>query len=203
MIGNFNDENSRSVFHGFLAMQRPEVEQAFKEFIEREKPTLIVEIGTAFGGLAMALHKNALNAKFITFDIYENSSSHELYNHDVDFRVENIFYPVQTWNEPYRLRSNIKKEFNKYKSPRLFLCDGGSKISEYNCLAKFLRSGDILMAHDFAYNEKFSKINLDEGVWAWSEIMNCNIIDVMQQNSISYYDMRTWEKLAWACTKKD
>lgn len=205
MIGNFNDELSRSPYgNKFLAMQRPETFEAFDQFIKKEKPKLVVEIGTAYGGLSFALFNacKRYKTKFITYDIIKNASSEELFAEGVDFRVENIFFDgTPSWQE-YTLRPAVLAEFDSYKSPRIFLCDGGNKVGEFNAFAKIVRSGDILMAHDFAYNKQHHQKNLNEGIWAWAEILEDDIRYSLQQYQLSYYNMSTWEKLAWACTKK-
>lgn len=202
-IGNFDDELSRSVFHNFTAMQRPEVQVVFNEFINKEQPSLVVEIGTAFGGLALALHNicNPLGIKFITYDIQENTSSIEIRKFGVDFRVHNIFETKPSWTE-YTLINSALTELNSYPSPRLFLCDGGNKIAEYNAFAKILRPTDILMAHDYAFDDYAGKMNIENNIWAWKEIDDGHINKSMKRYNIEYYQMNIWEKLVWACTRK-
>lgn len=41
------------------------------------------------------------------------------------------------------------ESFIKREGTTLILCDGGSKINEFNILSKYLKSGDIIMAHDY------------------------------------------------------
>lgn len=204
MIGNFNDELARSPYGDFLAMQRPEVFDAFNSFIKKEKPSLIVEIGTAFGGLALALHRFCQNhkCKFITYDIYKNSTSSKLTDNNVDFRIEDIFYNgIPSWKE-YTIREKVLEEFNSFSPPRIFLCDGGNKIAEYNAFSKIVKPNDIIMAHDFAYDDSHAHRNIKEGIWAWTEIKEQDIKFSMNHYSLEYYQMKTWEKLAWVCTRK-
>jgi len=203
MIENFDDELSRSDFHGLLAMQRPEVKDAFDVFIKEEAPTLVIEIGTAFGGLALALYHicTPLGIKFITFDPFPNGYSNTLPEQGVDFRTEDIFIPQNKWQH-FELKPYFLEEFNSYPSPRMILCDGGNKVAEFNGFAKHLRPGDILMAHDFAMDKKRYLHNLKEGIWAWKEIEHEYIKDSLAKFNLSYYRMTLWENLAWACTKK-
>ncbi len=191
----FNDELSRSPYREFLACQRPEVFDAFRDFIEKETPSLILEMGTAFGGLSLSLFESSsvISCKFITYDIVENSTSSQLRKYGVDFRIENIF------NDDYSLKESFLEYFDTFKSPRLILCDGGWKIGEFNAFSKVLREGDILMAHDFAYNQEDYDTH---SIWGWNEIMEKDIIESMKQYKLSYYKMNIWHHLAWVSTKK-
>jgi len=195
----FNDELSRSPFKEFLACQRPEVFSTFNSFIQDENPSLILEIGTCFGGLSLSLSESSslINCKFITYDILENLTSIQLRNYGVDFRIENIF--IETSRQCYDFKESFLKEFNSIKGKKIILCDGGNKIGEFNAFAKILDVGDILMAHDFAYSEEFFSSN---SFWGWNEIMEKDIAESMKQFNLSYYKMNTWSKLAWCSVKK-
>lgn len=195
----FDDELSRSPYREFLACQRPEVFDAFRTFIEEEKPELIVEIGVAYGGLSLSLFESSsfYNCKFIAYDIVENSTSSKLRRYGVDFRIENIF------NEEYKHFYSLKKyflnEFNSYKGKKLILCDGGNKVGEFNAFAKLLNVGDLLFSHDFSYDQEDYE---NHSIWGWNEIMEKDIIDSMNNFHLSYYKMNIWHPLAWVSTKK-
>lgn len=195
----FNDELSRSPYKDFMACQRPEVFGQFETFISEEKPSLVVEIGTCYGGLSLSLFETTINLSipFITYDIAMNDSLERLKERfPIDLRIENIF--EETTRECYDLKE-FKDFFLSFPSPVLILCDGGNKIGEFNAFAKLLRVGDILMAHDFAYDQKTFE---SDSIWGWKEIEESDISDSMKQYNLYYYRMHIWRKLAWCCVKK-
>lgn len=195
----FDDELSRSFYQDFTACQRPEIFSAFSSFIEKERPSLVVEIGTCYGGLTKSLSDSTKvhSIPFITYDIAENESSERLKKFNVDFRIENIFQETKV--EEYTLKPYFLDYLLSVPSPVMILCDGGNKIGEFNAFAKVLRVGDILMAHDFSYEEEFFTAH---SYWGWMEIQEKDIIGSMRKFHLSYYKMNIWSKLAWVCTKK-
>lgn len=191
----FDDEKSRSPYREFLACQRPEVFDAFRDFIEKEKPSLILEIGSCYGGLSLSLFESSsfYDCKFITYDIVENSTSSNLRRYGVDFRIENIFH------DDYSLKESFLEYFETFESPRMILCDGGNKKGEFNAFSKVLRVGDLLFSHDFSYDQEDYD---SHSFWGWNEIMEKDIIESMKQYHLSYYKMNIWHSLAWVSTKK-
>lgn len=190
----FDDELSRSPYQEFLACQRPEVFKVFDDFIALENFNTIVELGTCYGGLSKALYDSSKkhNCKFITFDILENDTSNQLRKYDVDFRIQNIF------NSDYSIIDSKFIEEIK-DEPLLILCDGGYKIGEFNCFSKLLKPGDIIMCHDFSYNQNDFEQN---NYWGWSEIQEQDILESLNLYNLYYYHMHLWHKLAWGCFKK-
>lgn len=195
----FNDELSRSPYREFLACQRPEVFDVFRDFIEKETPNFLLDLGCCYGGLSLSLFESSslIDCKFITYDIVENSTSSQLRKYGVDFRIENIF--IETSKECYDFKETFLDEFNSMKGKKLILCDGGNKIGEFNAFSKILNVGDILMAHDFAYSKEFFD---SHNYWGWMEIQEKDIIESMKQFNLSYFKMDIWSKLAWCCVKK-
>ena len=197
----FDDELSRSPYKGYMACQRPEVFCVFNTFIKNERPNIIVEIGTCFGGLSLALHEICKERyiQFVTFDIVLNDTLIDLKDKvkDINLRIENIF--EETSRECYDVKDNFKNYLEDFSAPRLILCDGGNKIGEFNAFAKLMKKGDILMAHDFSYNiETFNK----DSAWGWKEIEESDITKSMQEYNLFYYKMHIWRPVAWCCVKK-
>ena len=190
----FNDELSRSIYKGVLACQRPEVFTVFDCFIQNIKPSLIVEIGTCYGGLAWALHDSGLQAgsKLITYDILERDSLTDLRNAGVDVRLEDIY------TKDYQLKSKAISEFNSYPSPRLFLADGGNKIAEFAAFISLAKSGDFIGAHDFAYSDLDFR---NSSIWGWAEIQEKDIQKWLYSSKLNYYAMDQFRSIAWVMTQ--
>lgn len=193
----FNDELSRSYYKNFLACQRPETFEIFSKFIKEEMPHLIIEIGSCFGGLSYCLYDIAkiINATFITFDIVKNDSLSllETTEPNIDIRIENIF------DNNYNLLPEYVKYIQSFSEPILILCDGGNKKEEYKAFSRILKKNDILMAHDFSYNQETFETS---SVWGWKEIDENDIINSMKDHIFYYYKMDVFSQIAWVCTKK-
>ena len=193
----FDDELSRSYYKNFLACQRPETFEIFSKFIKEESPSLIIEIGSCFGGLSYCLYdiSKKINAQFITFDIIKNDSLSllERTEPNIDIRIENIF------DKNYTLLPEYVNYILSFPSPVLILCDGGNKKEEYKAFSRILRRGDLLMAHDFSYNQETFE---SSPIWGWKEIDENDIINSMRDNIFYYYEMSVFSQIAWVCTKK-
>ena len=112
-------------------------------------------------------------------------------NIGIDVRIENIFY-----NDYKNLKQEII-DFIKQDGTTLVLCDGGNKVAEFNLISKFLKVGDIIMAHDYAYDrETFNnKINLK--LWNWFEISEKDIEQSCIDNNLIDIDRELFEKAVW------
>lgn len=125
------------IVDGVIAAQLPSAGKVFANLI-KEFDT-IIEIGYHRGGFSLWLNQNKLKkTKLICYDITD--SERIVNDSDIDFRVGNCF--DETVVEEIR---NIIKKSKK----TLVLCDGGNKIQEFNLYANLIKSGDVIMLHDY------------------------------------------------------
>lgn len=146
-------------YDGVIAAQTPNVVPLFKSFLLSENFDIIIELGTYKGGLTLFL-SDIFSGDIYTYDIKEFEFTNKLLS------KENIHY-------------NIK---DIYKSPEieellasnkrvLLLVDGGVKIKAFNYFIKFLKPGDVIMAHDYFVSVKeFNSKDWDSREIMWSDI---------------------------------
>jgi hypothetical protein len=74
-------------------------------------------------------------------------------------------------------------------------CDGGDKIKEFNAYADFIKNGDLICCHDFAYNDSFFKSELYLKWWGWHEISFKDIEESIIKNNLK----QLYLEIASAC----
>ena len=192
--------DSITTYNGWGAQQNPYAYKTFFNLLKENKPKRILEIGTALGGFTRFLKYSCnelnLDCEILTYDIYCRQDYQEMISEGIDVRIENIF------NNDYTSVSEFVKEFINQEGLTLVLCDGGNKILEFNILSNFLKSGDIIMAHDYAKDhEKFvNEINLK--YWNWHEISEKDIEDACERNNLIPYRQEIFDDAVWVCKIK-
>ena len=180
-----------SDYKGYPAMQNKNAYATFQSFFEKEKFEYVIEIGTAYGGLAYFLYEESLKHKFnfITFDKHRERLDEKWHKkHPFDFRQANCF------DEPvHEFIVSILQE-----NHCLLLCDGGNKAAEFNSFSKYLKPRSFIMAHDYARNQNYFLENIKGKIWNWHEISDRDVEDCMLMYNIcksEYYS--DFERVAW------
>jgi cephalosporin hydroxylase len=149
----------------------------FKHFINSDiRIGRIIELGTAHGGLSVLFGMFACSygCKYITYDIHDTPNYKDLFKRlDIDFRKKDIFA-----NE-----NEIAEEIKKEDITILF-CDGGDKIKEFNIFSKYLKKGDVILAHDYAQDDEFYKNYCQNNIWSFYEINYASIKDAVEKNNL-------------------
>ena len=155
-ITKFSDlinNDSLSSYKGFAAQQNHNSFQMFHNLIQDNKPSRILEIGTALGGLTGFLNYTCkllnIDCNIRSYDIHYNSWYEDLKNEGVDIRIENIF--INNW-------TTIPDEVIKYIQSdglTIVLCDGGNKKEEFRILSQYIKKSDIIMTHDYGPNREY------------------------------------------------
>ena len=194
--------------YGYLHIaQNPNVENVFKEILGHLRPTKVLEIGTMHGGLTLMIRDllDSINCKdsiIRTYDIYEQEFLKPL----VDNRVEVIRANIFEENYSNFKNSMSKREisdFIKSGKPTLVLCDGGCKKCEYRILSPLLKSGDVIMAHDYAPNLEYFNSHVKDKIWNWLEIQDSDIEESVKSCSLSPYFQELAQQAAWVCKIKE
>jgi hypothetical protein len=131
--------------------------------IELERPARILEVGSYSGGLAIALglHCHMIGSRMISYD--RNAQDEQLLPLagvlGVDFRVGDI------WALEAEVASLIAEPGKVF-----VLCDGGDKPRELMTFGKYLKSGDVIAAHDYnMYSGHESPPDQLDQPWPWEE----------------------------------
>lgn len=191
------------------SQQHKNIEKVFPILIGEIKPTKIVEIGTSYGGLTLLLrdildNNNLQSTPIVTYDILDKNTSllKQIIQEgaNIDYRIENIF----NHNYDALLEEKIFeiKEHFMQPGPTIVLCDGGNKINEFNLLSDFLRTGDIIMAHDYSPNREYWEKNINNKIWNWLEIQDSDIKLAVERNKLEPYLQEEFYPVVWACRRK-
>jgi len=178
--------------------QVPNIKTYFDKLLNEENFDVIIELGTSLGGLTYIISdiiiENNLSQKIHTFDIsYKDYVAEELNKRGC------IYHILDERDEIYKdAVVNLINNHNKV----LLLCDGGNKKEEFNRYSEFLKSGDIIMAHDYAYDRYVFETEIKEKYWNWFEIGFDDI-----KSSIDLYNLKEYKKVnfktaVWACYQK-
>jgi len=193
---NFNPENitkksnlevsdSISAYLGHSAQQNHYAYESFFNLLKEVKPSRIVEIGTGMGGFTLFLKMSCddleLNTKIVSYETNGRDSYEFIRNNGIDVRVKNVFFEGYAGAEQELIDLIIGD------GVCLVLCDGGHKISEFNLLSKYIKNGDIIMAHDYASNQQYFKENIEYKYWNWLEISDNDIEDAVVSNNLHPY----------------
>lgn len=151
------DTRHFETYQGFFMGQREGVMKVFDKFLKYNMFDKVIEIGTGRGGFALYL-SDTLTSTFHTMDIADTVPDvlkQIIKDNGSHIYTEDCFATLTV------------KDLTGY-GRTLLLCDGGNKIEEVAVFSKYLKSGDMIMAHDFAVDRDTHKL-LD--LWKACEIM--------------------------------
>ena len=190
-----------SVFDGHIAMQNRFAYDAIYSLIEAIRPDTIVEIGTAQCGLTRFLRRVCdivtPTTQVISYDISKGPRKNDSITDSIDFRLENCFHIEK---KPENIPTQ-QKLFKTIRDSRrcIVLCDGGSKIHEFNVIGPHMSSGDIIMAHDYAHSKDVYKSDIQGKFWNWNEIVYSDISKTVDEHNLEYYKKEQFAEAAWGC----
>ena len=184
--------------------QKPEVSGAFEKLLKEIKPKQIVEIGTAGWGTTLSIRETlddiGLEKTDIkSFEVKEHKWFPEMRKRNIEIIVENIFsHSYKEIEKPEMVESFIGRE-----GTTLVLCDGGSKVNEFIILSKYLKSGDIIMAHDYVDTKENFLENYRDKIWNWREIGEEDIKETCEKYNLKSFMKETFDKVVWVCKIKE
>jgi len=136
------------------ATQTPEDVVFLQELIRKERPAVIVELGTFMGGLTLALHEAAPETRLYTCDRlvategeYVTTHPHGSHHYRRDWYGSSVvFCRADVLSET--MAPELAEAF-ALPGRKLVLCDNGHKPTELRMYAPRLRRGDIIGVHDW------------------------------------------------------
>jgi hypothetical protein len=146
--------------------------------------------------LKMCCNDLELNTKIVSYETNGRESYEFIRSHDIDVRVKNVFFENYAGIEQELIDLIVED------GVCLVLCDGGHKISEFNLLSKYIKNGDIIMAHDYATTQQYFKENIEYKYWNWLEISDSDIEDAVTSNNLHPYMQDVFNKAVWVCKIK-
>jgi len=188
------------------AMQVEGVYEVFLKLFNQVSFDQVIEIGTAQAGTTL-ITRDALNESgnescpITTYDPNIGQKNLEKYiseGQNIKKYKENIFNsPMNQLKE----NASIYEYLNK-PDKTLLICDGGCKFREFNVLAPLLKSGDYIMAHDYAEDVSFFNEHIKDKIWNWHEINYSQIKSTFESNNFEHFMKEDFERKVWLCARK-
>ena len=196
-------------YRGLYVLQNPNIINAFEKLFLKIKPKRVLEIGTEYGGLTLLLKDLLLKCDIKNFMVrtYDIKPPNLLINHEdlskyIEIKIENMF---NTEGSSFKLKENSLKDINNFllkDSPNIIICDGGNKKMEFDVFSDLMKSGDIIMVHDYAENNDVFQNKIKDKTWNWFEIQESDIKESSERNNLDFFMKDEFEKLAWSCKIK-
>jgi cephalosporin hydroxylase len=189
-------ENIGSVrYHGQACQQMETAFNVFEKFLRKVRPSRIIELGSGKGGWARflrdALDSNGLrDSPVFTYD-------HRFWQKD-SHPKKGLFYENKDFYQEF---DSIKK-LTQRSGISLILCDGAKKVEEMRKFAPCLKSGDVIMAHDFIKDKETFQSEFYPHRWKWHQVSEDKISDICEQNDLEPFWQDEMAEIVWACRRK-
>lgn len=162
--------------------------------LENKSATTIIEIGTYHGAFTNLLNDHTISndAVIHTFDILRLATRK---NPNAHYHVGDCF------NDQLPVIRDLIMNAGRC----LIFCDGGSKEREVNTFSQFLKSGDIIMCHDYAKNLAIANDPIATGGWPapgigeQPESQYANIQVELEKNNCVPFIETEMQKAVWGC----
>ncbi len=198
---NLDIDDSLSAYLNHTCQQNPNCFEEFYKLLVLKKPKRIIEIGTSQGGLTTYLKYMCdaldLDTQIRSYDINEYPWFDSIREQGIDLRKENIFESNYTG-----LKNTAVIDFIQEDGVTIILCDGGSKIREFNILSEYIKPLDIIMAHDYAFDSDTFTRTIKGKFWNWHEICENDIKDCSDKFNLKSFMQDGFTKAVWVCKIK-
>jgi hypothetical protein len=195
-------------YKGLSIEQNPNIIDVFNTLISEYKPSRILEIGTFHGGLTFIVRdlldlNNLHNSDVLTYDVNLPSFvTQVLDDKKITIKVKNLFSDTYLDFKSIDSRQELF-DFINQDGRTIVLCDGGSKKNEFNLISSLLKTGDIIMAHDYSPNNEYFESNIKNIYWNWLEIQDSDIESPCEQYNLKPLMSDDFIKVAWVCKIKN
>ena len=187
---NWNHEWGGGLYKGIFSQQNKNFYPAFEKLFAQENIVRVLEIGTATGGFIRAV-RDLTNAEIITYDVKETRHKSALEENNITVNVTSVFDDFA-----------FIEDYISAEGQVLVLCDGGDKIKEFSVFSRMIKSGDIIMAHDYSYDENMYQAYIKNNVWRWCEIQYKDIALPVAENNLEPVLTEDFQEAVWTCWKK-
>ena len=187
---NWNYKWGLGLYKGIMSQQNKNFFPAFEKLFAQENIVRVLEIGTANGGFIRAV-RDLTDAEIITYDVLETKHKATLEENNISVNVKSVFDDFDTI-----------EEYISGKGQVLVLCDGGDKRYEFHVFSKMLKTGDIIMAHDYSYDEAMYRAYIRENVWGWCQLQYKDIAFAVETQNLEPVLTEEFQEAVWTCWKK-
>lgn len=208
-------------FFGSWMQQTPQAVLSLNRLLNARNFDTIIELGTHDGGLSTlfalycygSIHKayaSHLNEPSLYKNNHHNKHPKKFYTYDWvcrDVPRTDFLKSLGTTFEQLDFlenQTNIDKigQVIRNGGSTLLLCDGGNKVRELELFSPFLKTGDIVMAHDWAHDEQAKADKITRGIWTGFETEWATIKDICEKNGIKQILQQEFDDVVWFCGVK-
>ena len=187
---NWDHMTGGGLYRGIPTMQNKQFIPAFTKLLERTNITRILEVGTADGGLIHAI-TDIKDIETVTYDLFVPKHADKLVDKNINIVTKDIFTDL-----------DFAKRYIQLKGQTLVLCDGADKPREFHVLSSYLKSGDIIMAHDYCQGPELWESGFKENVWKNAEIVYGHIEPAVKKHNLMGFMTDEFQAAAWTCWQK-
>jgi hypothetical protein len=190
------------IYEDLIISQVPNIKSYFKKLLNEVNPKQILEIGTFDGGLTLMIRDildeiNLSSTTIRTYDLIEQKKLKSK-NRNIEILTENLF----SYSYYELEKEDVVKEFIQRDGRTIVICDGGSKKNEFRLLSKFLKKGDIIMAHDYSPNQEYFNQHINNKIWNWLEIQDSDINESCEKYNLIPHMEDELRNVVWVCKMK-
>jgi len=171
----------------------------FERFVLTVKPTRVIEIGTwkgYFTGFLKRISDMGPGFKLVSYDT-ESFDEHKQFREEgIDIRIENPFT-----GDYAGLKDDVAAHIQE-PGITIVLCDDGNKIKEFCCVAKYIKPGDYIMAHDYVDTAENYEANYRGKIWLSHEICDNDIAETSRQQNLETINKDMFDSVVWVCKRK-
>lgn len=216
-----NNKNSHWSFFGSYMQQHPNAVLSLNRLLNSENFDNIIEIGTHDGGLSTLFALYCFGSKHKAYaghpnepSLYKNHTHHKRPKsfHTFDIMMRDIprieflkvigtnFYLGDCLNDAGVIEyiASLIREGGR----TLLLCDGGDKVKEFETYSKYLKVGDVIMAHDWFFDSLDFESAKNNGEWYSHETSWADIEGSCTKNGIEMIYSDEFDQAFWFCGKK-
>jgi len=203
-----HDVTGYFIYRDTILAQHHDVAEPFKKLFAEVKPKQVLEIGTLNGGLTLLIRDlldeaGLTHCQLRSYDVVSDMPRNKLFDAikngaKIDFVLKNVF----TSDYTQLLEVDEVADYIQQQGTTIVLCDGGNKVNEFSILTKFLKKGDIIMAHDYAYNTQYFEAAIRNKIWNSLEIQESDIQEVSNQNGLVPFHQDNFGSVVWVCKMK-
>lgn len=197
--------NGISTYKGTMVQQHDDFQEVFSNFLNKIKPKRVLEIGFGTGALTLFLrdHLNELGLHETPIKSYDTNETTDFHRsiqklNNIELLKDNLF----PGNDYTFINDESIINYIQSEGLTLILCDGGNKQREFQQLSKFMKVGDIIMAHDYVDTEENFQKNYYDKIWNWREIGDEHINEVCESQNLVSFDKEIFDKVVWVCKIK-
>jgi cephalosporin hydroxylase len=196
------------IYKNRIVQQHKNVQDSVKKLLTNVKPARVIEIGTSHGGFTILLRDtlNELDMEHVplhTFDIQQRVKDASELNDEknIIFEIRNIFEYTKA-GTVYVLACEKVKRYIQEPGPTVIFVDGGNKKAEFACLADYIKSGDVMLAHDYIQDHKTFEESYKDKIWNWCEVTEADLKASCEKNNLVPYMHEEMKSVIWGCKIK-